>query len=275
MHASIAHCRSGNRCKQFRDCKDCAKIRQAKIADVAENGALQSPYLTYAVVKPLDDSTFSEEKARIMRAISKNSDGGIWTIETGIQSGLHTNLVIGSSKPFDMNILYDAVRVESSIWGNTALNHREVRNVASYSAKREGMPSKSEYSGNLFGKFGSFRKPLAITAEQDINPMLAGLALEQMLADKGIVKPEHPSIKTSSENETPSQARKRFEYNKRELEQYKEMQEAREAQENNLKNMQRMLAVVAGEIELKGFAYLNGYGIVDASDLKKFGVIPQ
>jgi hypothetical protein len=272
MYTSISQCRKGNRCRQFRECASCAKIRQAKIADIAEDGSLQSPYLTYAVVKPLQDKTFTDEKAKIMKAIKKHADGGLWTIETGIQSGLHTNLVIGSSKPFDMNILYEAVTVESSIWGNTALSHKEVRNVASYSAKQKGMPSKDSYHGNLYGRFGTFKTPLVICAEQTISPVMAGLALERMLAEKGIQEPKRIYLGTPEKRETPKEIRKRFEKNKEEKEKYCVQMANKKAHENSFKNMQRMLAVVAGEIELKGTAYLKGYGIVDKQDLRKFGI---
>ncbi|MEE9356622.1 MAG: hypothetical protein V3U75_13615 [Methylococcaceae bacterium] len=274
MKQIIAQCRSGNRCRQWRECEQCAHIRQAKISDIAERGSLQSPYVTYAVVKPLNDSTFTDEKTKLIKAVSKVADGGLWTVETGKNSGLHTNLIIGSSEPFQIETIYGAIGVESSVFANTKLNHNEVRNVASYSSKRVAMPKKDEYVGNLYGRFGCFKTPLAICAENTISPVMAGVALEQMLADRGIAEPESDFMMRpmGGGKDTQEAMRTRYKHNEAEQARYSKAIKNHREQDNNYKHFQRMLAVVAGEIELHGLAYLKGYGVVDKRDLRKFGV---
>lgn len=273
MNKIISQCRKGNRCKQWRTCPECANIRQARIANVAEQGSLSSPYLTFAVVKPLKNGSFSTEKTNLIKEVNKASEGLIWTVETGELTGLHTNLVIGSSTPFDMQTIYKALSVESHVWGNTNLNHKDVRNVASYISKQKGMPDKSEYSGNLYGSMGSWKRPLAIAFEQTISPVIAGIAGEQLLIDYGVPKPEANFMLKPMGKDNGQDIAKRITHNKKEIERIKQATDNHERNANNYKEMQRVLAVLADEIEIKGSVYLKGWGFVGKRELAEFGVI--
>lgn len=272
MREIITQCRAGNRCKQWRVCEQCAKIRQARIANVAEQGSLKSPYITYAVVRPIEGNNFPEEKQKIVKAISGVADGGIWTVETGKFTGLHTNLVIGSSERFDPQIIYKTIGVESHVWTNTNVDHKDVRNISSYASKQEGMPKKGEYRGNYYGSFGSWKQPLAVAATQRINPELALMTIEQLLIDRSVPLPEIESIGKEEAQAMGMNMIERINYNKKKA--HKARLKALEIENDNavFKHTQRSLAVLADEIELKGLALHPQLGIVGKRELREYGI---
>jgi len=275
MSDSIAQCRAGNRCNKWKVCPECSAIRQARIANIAESGSLKSPFITFAVVRPLQGTSFVEEKTSLIKAINKNSDGGIWTIETGQHTGLHTNLVIGSSEPFDMNIIYSAIKTESSVFGKT-ISHKDVRNVSSYISKKEGYPENGEYKGRIYGSFGTFKKPLALAFEQDKSPIIKVMAMEKMLIDADIPKPESKIIKKPlSGNESKEDTKSRSIHNAKAIDKHHDDIKNWERQKAHYDNMQRQLAILADEISIKGIAYLKGYGVVTEKDLREWGIVDR
>lgn len=272
MEKSISQCRAGNRCNDWKHCKKCSAIRQARIASIAESGSLKSRFITFAVVRPLEAETFSKEKADLLRAINKNSDGGIWTIETGQHTGLHTNLVIGSNEPFDMNVIYSSIKTESSVYGES-ISHKDVRNVASYISKKKGYPEEGEYKGRMYGSFGTFKKPLALAFEQDNSTVIKTMAMEQMLIDADIPKPETQVIKRPlAGSESKEKLKERIIHNSKAVDKYQDEVANWERQKAHYANMQRQLAILADKINIDGLAYLKGYGVVTKKDLLKWGV---
>lgn len=273
-------CTPHDRCRKWKECNDCAKIRQAQIASVAEDGANKSRSITYAVVRPLTND-IAKQKTNVLKKIRNKVDGGIWTIETGDRTnGLHTNLILGSDEPIRAVDIAEALTTEASVYAEEIL-HEDVRNVAAYSSKPIGFPSPDEYSGRFYGSFGTFKRPLAALVEGNSNPIVKGLALEQMLKDANVQaeapKPS-PPIKglmyppmNKSIRETQEQVDKRLDHNEKVISEHK-----KEVFEHNKREyMKRLLMAHKEEIELKGYVYVSGFGLMGIDDLHKCGIYPS
>lgn len=276
----ISNCEKGFRCRKWKECEQCARIRQAQIASLAEEGAATSPHVTYAVTRTYSQQTISKDRTDFIKRLSNAVNGGIWTIETADITGLHVNIVVGSDKPIDATKL-------ANIWGSKSADiwaaeipRKDVRNVAAYCSKKENFPTKSEYSGRLYGSFGEWKRPLALLAEQKKSPVVAGAALEGMLAGLGVQELEkapdynRPIIDRPYGEKTKGKDLKDLiKANDKKialsLQEY-EVEKNRVVRDNHLK---RLLAANRGEIELKGFVYVNGWGILHKSDLIKTGFL--
>lgn len=223
-------CQRGARCKDFRNCEFCCRVRQKKIADVAERGSKSSRYVSYAVIRTFDQQKIKETKAKFMPRLKQLTDGGLWTIEYGEYSGLHLNIIAGS----DQIITATQLAKAWGFRGDTDIHlenvpHSEVRNPAAYSAKFESIPTKEQYSGHTYGSYGTFKKPIDILATQQINPYVQILAIEQLLADAGIAE----------------------EY-------------------ANDSDLSRVAAVISEKVNTDGFYILNGHGLITKDDLTKY-----
>lgn len=266
-------CSPRNRCKRWKECPHCAAIRQAQIANIAQLGASTSRSVTYAVVRPATND-IATQKNQILKALKSRVDGGIWTIETGKETaGLHANIIIGSDQPIHAADIATAITTEAEIYAEH-IPHTDVRNVAAYSSKPAAFPSADEYTGRLYGSFGTWKRPLAAAAEGKINPEIAGLAIEQMLADAGIPEPpqkERPNLSyppMSRDKESRDEIRKRIKHNKEEQERVEREHAEKMREHAREKYMKRLIAAHAGEIELNGYVYITGYGIATEKELK-------
>jgi len=281
----IAQCRPGRRCRNWRECPDCARIRQAQIAEVAERGAAFSPRVTYAVARTYDPATFEHDRAAFVAKLAKITEGGIWTVETGsISTGLHVNIIAGT-----MDGLAAAHVARAWPTGSNAdfwvadIPRKDARNVAAYSAKRAGMPHPDEYGGRLYGSWGAWKRPLAVLAEDrhGAAPVTAGAALEAMLTGAGIPAPEPipapafqapategPGYRKETRQETAERARRNAEAWEKAKAQH-EADKARVARENNLR---RTFALYRGELTLHGHCYIPGYGVATLEDARKLGL---
>lgn len=273
----ISNCEKGFRCRKWRECEHCARIRQAQIASLAEEGAATSPHITYAVTRTYSQQTISKDRTDFIKRLNKAVNGGIWTIETADITGLHVNIVVGSDKPIDATKLAEMWDSSADVWA-AEIPRKDVRNVAAYCSKKESFPTKNEYSGRLYGSFGEWKRPLSLLAEQKTSPVVAGAALEGMLAGLGMPEPEaepeysRPLISVPYGDKPKGKDLKDLikANNKKvaiSMQEY-EVEKNRVARDNHLK---RLLAVHRGEIELKGFVYVNGWGILHKSDLIKAG----
>lgn len=249
MPSIISPCAPRNRCRNWRSCPDCARIRQAQIATVAEKGAATSKSTTYAVIRTTAPAQINSHRQALQRKLSPlGIHGGLWTIETGkISTGLHVNLVMGSDEPIVAQQIAQFWPVDGEVWCQQ-ISQGDVRNVAAYSAKAEGFPEKDEYPGRLFGSWGSWKTPLQACAGQDQYTTAKALAMEQQLASAGIEVPEPPNRRPGSK--------------------------CRETWEKErIYHLRRVLAAAAGEIDAKGMAYVPGYGLARREDLAAVGIV--
>ncbi len=222
----------GSRCKKFRECNLCSRIRQKQIADVAEKGAESDKSITFAVIRAFDQYKIAENKARFIQQLKSKVNGGIWTIENAEYAGLHLNLIVGTDKAITATTLAKA-------WGfrggdtdiySEQIDYNDIRNVAAYCAKIEQTPSKDEYPGHVYGSFGTWKRPLGFLMRKNVNPRIQLVALEQMLKNAGVGGEE---------------------YEKR-------------------GGLPRVLDIIEHKLNTDGFYVLENYGIITKDDLEKY-----
>lgn len=165
-------CRPGNRCRRWRDCDACARIRQARIADRAEAILRQHMQLQLIVVKPAD-ATPRGMQAAIRAAIRNNGlSAGVWTVELGTEAAtLHGNIIAPDEpiKPSSKAITYAEPLRE------------HVRAVAAYISKRSQIPPPDIYTGKTWGSWGRLGDMLATDAMPAI---VQGAEIEQQLSGR-------------------------------------------------------------------------------------------
>ena len=282
--SSITQCEPRNRCRQWRVCPTCSNIRQAQIANVAESGANTSSTATFAVIRSFNQDTFGRDKQGFMNRITRKTQGGIWTIETGNSiNGLHMNLIIGTDNAVDAGMLAQAWKQESDIYAEE-IPKADVRKVAAYIAKKKGYPDKTDYAGRLYGSWGTWKQPLRILAGSEsgyINPALKAMGLEQQLIDLNVPEPmqiadqERPHLiqppKVKSFRETKETARERIAINEAEIDRVNRINQIAKNEAVRDAGIKRVLAIARNEIEVKGFAYIKGYGLMNKADLMRYG----
>lgn len=183
-------CRPGKRCHRWRDCEQCARIRQARIADRAEGllrGYLQ---LQLIVIKPT--GTTPAHMQRAIRACIRNNGlrAGIWTIEQGDKAGtLHANLLTHGDgiKPARDGEIH-ASQIRSTI-----------RATAAYISKRRQSPDPQHYGGKTFGTWGRVSDHLHAP---DLPALVVGAVIE---ADMPDAPPPPASRPTGSSHEPPAE----------------------------------------------------------------------
>lgn len=139
-------CKKGSRCGLFRICKFCARVRQAHVADIAEQVLSHYPVLYPARITP--DINSPVEIERIKSAIKRQlgAYSGLWSVEVGEVFGLlHLNIITPK------NILKPIKGTH--YWQGQALEN--LRRYAAYMVKPSQIPDLSQYSGRQFGTWQS------------------------------------------------------------------------------------------------------------------------
>ena len=259
-------CRAGSRCHDYRQCPECAKIRQAKIATLAESGSQDDNELLYAVIKSSEQHSFTNDKTAFLKKLRRVSNGGIWTIEKAhISTGLHLNVVLGSDKELQVERI-QKMWVDSEVWIDR-VERRNIRNVAAYIAKQNQQPAKDEYSGHLFGSFGTWKRPLAAIVEgnsQIVHPIIKGHAIEGMMEAVGIPEPEPELFIGHKWNPYPVTFDDQYD---------KEIPFGNlEKVGGHKERLKRLYAAHEKLINVDGYAYVNGYGLITREELEKAGI---
>lgn len=239
---NIIPCQPRKRCRRWRICEPCSKIRQSKIASIAELGSLRGRNLSYAVIKPTTTTHLNQDKSNLIKQLAKQKTSGIWTVEEGSDWGtLHINLLTSSQiqtpAEYFINAWNDAGGKEAEAWA-ADVKHSDVRHIAAYISKQEQHPDKSSYSARIYGSFGNWKRPLDALAGGN-HGVATAAALEHQLKD----------ITTDAHHIQAPHAAERD------------------------KHLARVLAGARGDIIAKGYIYLSGYGIKNIKDLHDAGVI--
>lgn len=178
-------CRPGNRCRRWRDCDACARIRQARIADRAEAVLRGHMQLQLIVVKPAEPTPQGMRSA-IRAAIRNNGlDAGVWTIELGTEAAtLHGNIIAPDRpvKPSSKAITYAEPLRE------------HVRAVAAYISKRSQVPPPDIYTGKTWGSWGRLGDMLVT---DEMPPIVQGAEIEQQLSGRSHPPGTRPDILTA------------------------------------------------------------------------------
>lgn len=141
-------CKTHSPVSHWRTCETCARARQAKIADIAEQIQGRWPSLAWITLTPDDSSRRTIDAIRDAYLRQSDAQAGIWTIEQGGQSGkLHCNILTNHhTMPRTRGAAIHLQHVTGS-----------ARSVAAYISKRSQIPDLSHYAGRVFGKFGMLR----------------------------------------------------------------------------------------------------------------------
>jgi hypothetical protein len=165
-------CTKWHLCHQWRTCRRCGKIRQAKFADKAQDAARQMILPTLYVLVPDDTSPDGIEYARRFFQRQTRPTAGVWTIESGeFRPGYHLNVISEWSEiegRFKGHIYREPIRTG-------------VRNCAAYISKAIRSVGKEEGFARALGHFGNIADWLRSTTydapivagaqhQHDINP---------------------------------------------------------------------------------------------------------
>lgn len=260
-------CGIKSRCKKWRLCDKCARIRQAQIANIAESGAKKSKNISMVVIRTYAEHRIGKDKASLIDKFTRNGAGGIWTIEQGEASdGLHINIIAGTDEPINAGEVAQLWKrdIDADIWAEP-VNSEDVRRVAAYIAKRRQMPAKKRYAGRLYGSFGYWKKPLNLLAESKA-PIVALAALNQIIKSEPNLA--RPMLARAERKEETAQ---RIAANRREISLNSAEKNKAMAEKTNL----HALAMASGEIKENGFAYIAGHGIRNVSDLISAGMMTR
>lgn len=280
-NVNYSTCRPGRRCKQWRVCDACARIRQAQIADVAEAGAAMVPRVTYAVARTYDAHSISRDREKFVARLAQISEGGLWTIETGERAGgLHVNVIAGTLDGLAAADLAACWPGGSSadFWA-TDVPRRDVRKVAAYSSKREALPAADYYGGRLYGSWGTWKRPLAALVEDRHGTALvvAGAALQTMLH---AAVPPVPTFRDARPvgrppyKETASQRAERMQDNADRHAQALQAHAIAERAHAERQRLRTLFAAHAGELTLKGVCYIPGYGVATLAEARRMDALP-
>jgi hypothetical protein len=137
----------------------------------------------------------------------------MWSIEAGTKmGGLHVNLLFESQTELFAEQIAEAANIKGAeVWAK-AIPAADLRNVAAYINKREGMPRAVDYKGNLYGCWGSWRSLRQVAQHQTMAPLLAAASHEDELRRLGIEPPPADKNQPSALNSTGKQALTKADY---------------------------------------------------------------
>lgn len=171
-------------CRQHRVCDYCAALRQRYIAELCQS-RYRNGVLTFATVTRLHG-----ENIRIAQRL-KPGYGGLWSVEAGTKmGGMHINLLFESQHELFAHDLAETSPIRDAEYWAKTVPAADIRNVAAYINKRTGMPYRMDYSGNLYGTWGTWRSARQVAQQQRIAPLLAAAGLEVELKSIGLGEPE-------------------------------------------------------------------------------------
>ncbi len=198
LYNTNGECRSGSRCKKYRICEECNKIRQANIANVTELASRFSANARYSVVMPFNDGQdpqlINKLKTRITRKLRKSVDGTFISVESSANDALHLNLITLSDTDFNP-LVFDRELKRIGVTGSVfsePIQSSDVRRITAYSTKIDSIPSKELYSGNIYSTTGSVRSAGQFMQSQrmfNYAPAVAVTAMCNKLIQMGLVPP--------------------------------------------------------------------------------------
>lgn len=161
-HNNSEQCNVGRRCKKYRACETCNKIRQAQHADLTSLAGRFSAHSQYCVIMPYADGQhrINEIKTKITRKIKPISNGALISVETSKNSALHLNIILNSDKLINQNIITKSLGkmgVAGSVFIDKLNTDNEIRRATAYSCKLNSIPNKEQYQGNIINTTGNIR----------------------------------------------------------------------------------------------------------------------
>lgn len=207
LYTDKNECTINNRCKKYRICEHCNRARQARLCDITELASRFSPVSTYAVVMPFgggqDEETVKSLKTKIGRKLKKSVNGAFCSIETSANDALHLNLILNSEQiitPEPIQKVVSSLGIQADIFIEQ-IKSSDIRKVTAYSLKRQSLPTKERYSGNLYNLTGNLRT--AKNAMQSARmfrtaPAVAMVAMCKTLVDWGLTPPDNDLLQSTT-----------------------------------------------------------------------------
>jgi hypothetical protein len=162
-------CTPNHRCNQWKECDQCASLRQARFADKAQAMAERTGQLYLSVIRP--EKNIAEEIRRARSWMLRNSfaSTGLWSIETGDTfDRLHINTI--TPCPAIRAVPGTAVHIERIT--------TTPRAAAAYITKRGSAPRPEQYRGRLIGSWGQVGEYMT---EADAPPIVQGACMNDLL----------------------------------------------------------------------------------------------
>lgn len=145
-------CRPQSRCRAWRHCLTCARIRQAKIASAAERLARIAPEIHWSALHPARAGADEAIRARREWVELVAPRAAIWTVEQSPSTGaLHINILHPAAPA--------PALVRSHLWTKPLAG--DLRRVGAYISKPDQYPRKADYPGRLYGTCGPLWQYLA------------------------------------------------------------------------------------------------------------------
>lgn len=161
-------CNRYRRCRQYRTCNDCARLRQAHVADLAEQLFADYQAVYQSRFTPYDNSYrgIARVKAAIKRQLDAND--ALWSVEVGSEKGLlHLNII--SPKE-----VFKQIKNTEYWQGQQVLN---LRQLAAYMVKPDQIPSLAAYPGRQYGALKSLRD---LFSAKDQSPIIQAAYAEKI-----------------------------------------------------------------------------------------------
>lgn len=190
-------CRPQHRCRNWRQCDFCARVRQARIADAAERLASISPNLSWTTLHPILPGKYGIDRARSEWVDVVRPAGAIWTIEKSPSTkNLHLNIIHPTAP--------DPILARSGKWNRPIIGN--VRHVAAYISKRRQAPAPGDYQGRLFGTCGHLWQWLV---GERADPIISAAAVQWLIDPLPMIEEaqrHHPLAPTYSFLQPPDYA---------------------------------------------------------------------
>ncbi len=134
--------------RHHRACNACARLRQARIADVAEKLLGHHPSIAWITLTPTANHAATIAALRAAYLRQAGTQAGLWTIEQGEQAGLlHCNILTEHHAiPKTRGALIHVQPVKSGL-----------RVVAAYISKPAQFPRLPDFNGRIYGSYGMIK----------------------------------------------------------------------------------------------------------------------
>ncbi len=194
LYHNSEKCKPYHRCKKFKTCEMCNRIRQANLADITSMAGRFSPHSQYAVVMPFGEAQnhLKELKTKLTRKLRTSTNGAMITVESSNNDALHLNIITNSDNklttaPFSK--ILSNMNFEASIFLDDLKTNTDIRRATAYSNKIESIPNKHQYDGNILNTTGNIRTMREILQSQRMAkrmPVIAMVSINQTLAKLGL-----------------------------------------------------------------------------------------
>lgn len=191
-------CTSFNRCKNFRDCPECANIRTARICDITELASRFSDNATYSVIMPIGEAqnqtTMRAVKTKLTRSLKAKTNGVLCSVETSPNKALHLNLILThptGELNHHINRTIEKIGIEADIF-TEVISKNDIRKVTAYSLKRQSIPTRDEYAGDTISTSGDIRTLKSIMQSPQMikkAPLVALKSMSDTLGKMGLPNP--------------------------------------------------------------------------------------